>query len=189
MAHIYRPRHQRQLIGSDPFGKFNCTAYAAAMFADAVTLGGSRVTGKQVRAWSSEPIPNPSSPGLNIAQVGVVLRRLGITCTDRTGQSWAAVVAALKADRRVIAQVAYGELGPDRCQSGDFGHALLLQLYRDSRPGFTGPVVFANDPLCGAAKWYSAARIHAAMTEFADDTHVPGTGLRFAIGRIVPHLP
>lgn len=186
MAAIYRPRHQRQLVASDKNGSKNCTAYSAAMFVDAVTLGGSKVTGKQVRAWSSEPVPDPGSPGLNIPQVVAVLSRLGVVLDDRTGQPWAAVEAALDQDRRVVAQISYLELGAARCQHGDFGHAMLLQARRKRAGGIPGFEILANDPLCSTAKWYDDTAIHRAMEKFGDETHLPGPGLRWATGRVVP---
>lgn len=187
-ARIHRPTHQRQLVSSDKYGKYNCTAYAMAMFADAVTLGGCRVKGRQIRAWSDEPVPDPTSPGLNLSQIIVVANKLGIELDNRTGDTWAEAMDLLDGDRRIIAQVSYAELGKARCQGADFGHAILLQARRRRPGGIAGWEILANDPLCTAAKWYQDDLVREAMAKFGDETHVPGAGLRFATSRVVPQI-
>lgn len=57
-------------------GRYDCTAYAAAIVTDAHTGGKTRVTGRQVRLASSEPVPDPKSPGLNLPQVDAAVRSL-----------------------------------------------------------------------------------------------------------------
>jgi hypothetical protein len=57
-------------------GWSNCTAFVAAMGAEFDS--GVRITGTQVRRESSEPKPDPQSPGLNLSQVRAVLREHGV---------------------------------------------------------------------------------------------------------------
>jgi len=59
----------QQLLQGDPYGAFNCTAYAAAWITDAHTAGKTLLTGREVRAHTNEPVPDPNSPGLNLPQV------------------------------------------------------------------------------------------------------------------------
>jgi len=57
-------------------GWTNCTAFVAAMGAEFDS--GVRLTGTQIRKESNEPVPDSASPGLNLTQVGAVLRRHGV---------------------------------------------------------------------------------------------------------------
>lgn len=181
-ALIYRAPHKRQLVASDPYGKYNCTAYAAARAIDAATLGGLKVTGATVRALSNEPIPNPRSPGLNIGQVVVVSRRLRVPLYDRTGGTWDDVVGFLDIKgpgRRLVVQIDH-DAWSEKCQpGGSFLHALTLDALRrkDGRMQILG-----SDPLCPALRWYDASNVHHAMTAFTGD---PGH-LSFAITREIP---
>ena len=63
-------------------GWSNCTAFVAAMGAEFDS--GVRITGTQVRKESSEPTPDPKSPGLNLVQVREVLRHHGVTIDVET---------------------------------------------------------------------------------------------------------
>jgi hypothetical protein len=68
-----------QLKASDPHGGSNCTAAAAAAAAAYDSCGARILTARQIRAASSEPTPDPDSPGLNLVQVRDAVRKL----TDR----------------------------------------------------------------------------------------------------------
>ena len=63
-------------------GWTNCTAFVAAMGAEFDS--GVKLTGTQVRRESSEPIPDPKSPGLNLVQIRDVLRNHGVRITVET---------------------------------------------------------------------------------------------------------
>jgi len=63
-------------------GWTNCTAFVAAMGAEFDR--GVRLTGTQVRQESSEPVPDPASPGLNLTQARAVLLRHGISIDVET---------------------------------------------------------------------------------------------------------
>lgn len=113
MSYIYKPAHQYQLgAGSSPTGGVDCTAYAAAMALDRATLGGTQVTGRQVRLASDEPYPDPLSPGLNLTQVGVVASRWHVELTNRTHAPWSAVMGMLKQGRAVVLQGDYDQIPP-----------------------------------------------------------------------------
>lgn len=74
----YYPTHQDQLEyqWGGKYGRFNCTPCAAGMAGQAYTCGDLLYTGAQIRAASDEAIPDPDSPGLNLAQVDASLRKL-----------------------------------------------------------------------------------------------------------------
>jgi len=98
-------------------GWTNCTAFVAAMGAE--FDNGLRITGTQIRAESSEPSPDPGSPGLNLTQVAAVLRNHGLRLDVET-------------------PIAFDDLDELRVA----GHAIALQL------GY-GPIqhtVFSGDP-------------------------------------------
>jgi hypothetical protein len=65
----------QQLDPWTPTSPFDCTAYAAAWLADEHTCGSVKVTGRQVRLASSEPVPDPKSPGLNLPQADAAVYR------------------------------------------------------------------------------------------------------------------
>jgi hypothetical protein len=183
-AVIYRAPHLRQLVSSDPYGKYNCTAYAAARAINAATLGGLVISGAKIRALSDEPIPSPSSPGLNIRQVCAVSRTLRVPLLDRTaaGEGWDDVVGYLDVTgpgRRVVAQVDYAHW-PDPCQaSTGFLHAVTLDAIRHR--GGTAEVL-ASDPLCSTLKWYRAGAVRDAMAAFTGSVN----RLSFALTREIP---
>lgn len=70
------PAIQLQLNPNDPYGRYNCAAYSGGMAGDADSRGLLVFTGKQVRAHSTEPVPNQLSPGLTLQQVDASLFEL-----------------------------------------------------------------------------------------------------------------
>lgn len=176
-------KHLTQRVPSDPHWAVNCTAYVAAMIADDVTLGGLiGVTGRWIRAHSSEPNPDPGSPGLNIGQVRSVLTGLHIATSDRTGDPRTEVIKALEAGRRVGLAIAYRALGAHRCQAGgDFGHAVcLVKIAPDGD-------IWASDPLCDRMKKYPREVLFDAAQEFARETGL-NVGLRWYTTRKIPNV-
>jgi hypothetical protein len=175
-ARIHRPRHQRQkrTLGGKLIG---CTETVFAMFADAVTLGGVRLSEGRVRLMSNEPVPDPGSPGLNLGQMDAVAAKLGIGYANRTGKgdSWADIVARLNENRRVQVSVWIG-----------VNHSELLQAVR-ARPGAPGGFeVLKNDPLKGKAEWVVDDTIRAQAQAFV--THNGGNGLWYAYSSKLPFV-
>lgn len=74
MTYVPDPRNYQQLHPVGKYGGFNCTAEGAAFRVDAHTRGAIRTTGESVRAHSDEPIPDRTSPGLNLLQVDAAVR-------------------------------------------------------------------------------------------------------------------
>lgn len=175
-------RHMTQRVPSDPNWAVNCTAYCGAMLADDSTLGGLLgITGKLIRAKSSEPDPDPGSPGLNILQVRSVLTGLRIPTQDMTGSPRGDVLEALEEGRRVLLQLTYGKLGAHRCQSGSFGHAVVLVKIAPDGD------LWASDPLCNRAKKYPREVVFDAAQDFARDTGV-SNGLRWLMTRKIQRI-
>lgn len=180
----YRPQHQHQLVSSDPYGKFNCTAYSFAMMVDAVTIGGIKKTGKEIRAMSNEPVPDPKSPGLNIVQLEAIAKKMDFQLFDRTGNSWEQCLEYLQNGQRVILQLDSGDLGASACKVSDVGHAMLLQAAPDD---YRPTEVLGNDPLCKEEKWYPRATLKKAAEHFARQTGI-NNGIRFAVSKVVPRV-
>lgn len=180
VARIYRPAHIQETIRLGG-NLISCSESSSAMLADAVTLGAIKVTQQWIRAHSSEPIPNPASPGLNIPQCLAVLRSLQIGgLVDATGQTWPQAFARLNEDRRLLLQVDMSRLGS--CNSAKVGHMIHVQAYRKGRG------ILVNDPMCKAAHWLRPRDVRAAAEAFANATGVPGDGIRFAYSRRVPRV-
>lgn len=66
----YVARHRAQLAFSEggKYGPVNCTPVGFSRALDQGTCGKELVTGAQIRAASTEPIPDPASPGMNLDQ-------------------------------------------------------------------------------------------------------------------------
>jgi len=104
----------------------NCTAYVAAMGAEFDS--GVRLTGAQVRLESSEPVPDPASPGLNLSQVARVLRGHGIRLNVQTPISFEDLDELRQAGHAIALQLSYAPLQHTK-YSGDpnfsGGHIVL----------------------------------------------------------------
>jgi hypothetical protein len=137
-----------------------------------------------VRAYSSEPNPEPSSPGLNLTQCeNVAWDKFRVQLTDMQKHPWHEVLEALRDDRRVLLQVEYKTLGGYRCQTGgDFGHMVLL-----CRPAEADGLIRASDPLCKTSKRYSGDVLQDAAQALARRTGV-SVGLRWAMTRPIPYI-
>jgi hypothetical protein len=172
-----------QRVSSDPYWKYNCTAYCAAMMTNDATLGGLfGVTGSRFRQYSDEPIPQPGSPGLNIKQIAAVARdRYRVNLADRTGNNWDALMHELARGRRVLAQVEYASLGNYRLgqPGGDFAHAILL-----IQP--TPNAIVCSDPLYSKSQSIPKSVINDAMADFAQTTGHVRSYLWWAMTRPIP---
>jgi hypothetical protein len=148
MGFIYKPRHQKQIVSTDPWGKFNCSAYSFAMAVDRHTLGGMDVTGKQVRAATNEPYPDPNSPGLNIAQLMTVAVKWNLDGFEsRRGIPWSSFIAQMKTGRGAILQGDYDQMGDYSSQASFRGdHAMFINHVSGDGDLFT------YDPLAKAPR-------------------------------------
>lgn len=66
----------QQLRYGGATGPFDCTAWSAAILVDAHTLGALKTSGRAVRLNTDEPVPDPSSPGLNLPQVDAAVLKI-----------------------------------------------------------------------------------------------------------------
>lgn len=165
MPYTYRPRHQRQIVSNDPYGGVNCAAYSCAMAIERATMGGTLITGQQVRALSNEPIPDPSSPGLNIGQLVAVGRRLYVQIIDKRedDDGWSEVIACLRAQRGVILQGDYDQMGTYSCQKSFRGDHAVYVNHLDT----TGTKAWMQDPLCATGKYVPLSVLKAYAEKLA----------------------
>lgn len=89
-------------------GWTNCTAFVAAMGAEFDS--GVRLTGTQVRRESSEPVPDPASPGLNLTQVRAVLARHGVAIDVETPIDFEDLDELRLAGHAIGLQLGYGPI-------------------------------------------------------------------------------
>lgn len=182
----YRPTGQYQL-GPDggTHGAHNCTPVSFAVGVDYATLGGSRVTGSQIRAWSDEPSPDTSSPGMNLPQcISVCKSRLGVSWANRTGDQWADLVTNIKSGRGVVLQYMYGVLPAEFRYSTTFvgPHASFI-----SDVDSTGRLLF-YDPLRkdGAPRWVPASHVQKAALALSKKWGI--AGIAYATTRVVQKI-
>lgn len=178
-------RHMTQRVSTDPYWQYNCSAYSGAMLINDATLGGMfGITGRLVREMSSEPKPDPASPGLNIPQIITVGHKLKVKLDDLTSRPWDDLIHALNIGRRVMLQVDYATLGKYRAQAnGDFGHMLVLIKVGSADPS----TIIVSDPLAPNIKSIPKSVLQDAGRTFARETGL-NSGLRWSATRRIPRI-
>jgi hypothetical protein len=163
-GHRYVPAFQYQLIYSDPQGGYSCTAYSVAMAVDRATYGGSRITGRQIRALSGVA----PYTGMTLPQVTRATTKLAVPLVRATG-TWAAVMAALRANRGVVLQGDYDQI-PDAL-SGQPSFNGYHAVYID-RLSSTGKL-YMMDPLSKVgARWVDEAILRRFAEKLSRQEHV-----------------
>lgn len=69
-------KRYQQLVYGGATRAVDCTAWGGALVTDAHTQGAIKLSGRAIRLASDEPIPDSSSPGLNVGQVDAAIYRL-----------------------------------------------------------------------------------------------------------------
>ena len=176
------PRLQQQINQFDPYGGKNCTAYCAAMAADADSRGKYAYTGAQVRRSTNEPYPDPDSPGLTLGQVDTALYKMsggdvnldvhyGISDDTTMARLRAGQWAIVQVQRSVLRKYGYGEEKPFGA-----GHAIIAG-YRQ-----TDKVPIIGDPLIS---YWMPLEKWSHLFEAAGQLVIrPRTGERLGYGRV-----
>lgn len=172
MAYVPDIRDYQQLEANDPYGTVNCMAYAAAILVDATTLGKHKVTGRQVRAHTNEPVPQGwpppfgknDSPGLNLPQVDAATKkiapvdfdtRLGDNIIDAETRLRDGRYASVSVMRSVL--VDHGMAGNNRFRGS---HEIAVRVRAtDGVPLFGDPLVPQWTVGSWGALWQAAGKI------------------------------
>jgi hypothetical protein len=136
--HVADPSFQ---IGAGATGGVDCTAHAASDAIDHATCGAKEPGGRTIRLKSSEPVPDPSSPGLNLSQVATVAKNsYGVSLDIRTGTrkvSWAEYEKRRTSGQGAIIQVNYGPIADSKYDAGRGfrgGHAMFESAHATYDP-------------------------------------------------------
>jgi hypothetical protein len=111
-----------QLQSGGATGPYDCTAWAARTLIATATCGAKVVSGRTIRLRSSEPIPDMSSPGLNLPQVAAVASRYyGVYMDLQIGSqrvTFAEYERRRKAGQPTIIQVGYAPIAASKYNAG-----------------------------------------------------------------------
>ena len=120
-----------QLKQGGATGPYDCTAWAARVVIATSTCGAKVPSGRTIRLQSSEPIPDPTSPGLNLNQVAAVARdHYGVYMDVHTGLrkvTWDEYERRRKAGQPAEIQVSYAPIADSKYDAGRGfrgGHAM-----------------------------------------------------------------
>jgi hypothetical protein len=121
-----------QLQDGGKTGPYDCTAWAASRLIAKVTNGVRVPYGQRIRALSSEPIPHPSSPGLNIPQVSdVAWDEYRVYFEQRVGSralDWAEYEERRQGGSGMVIQLSYQPIAESKYDAGRGfvgGHAIF----------------------------------------------------------------
>lgn len=142
------PKAYQQLVPWTPTGYADCTAWTAAWVSDFSTLGKVKLTGRQIRLATNEPIPDPVSPGLNLPQVDMAVRNLTHGALDpdtRLGfgimEAEAKVKAGAMSHVQVTRGVLYDRVEGMRSHGFRGGHDIGVFSAADGRPVIFDPLI------------------------------------------------
>lgn len=138
-THVADPSFQ---IGAGPSGPFDCTAHSCSDAIDHATCGAKDPPGRLIRGLTDEPIPSPTSPGLNLNQVAAVAwNDYGVYLEVRTGLrkvTFAEYETRRKAGQGAIIQLSYGPINDSKYDASRHlfrgGHAMFESLHATYDP-------------------------------------------------------
>lgn len=177
---MYEPNLTRYQQLKEPItGRFDCTAYSGAILVDAHSQGLKKVTGRQVRLASNEPVPVEKSPGLNLPQVDEsVIRLTGIDLDTRTGMYRTDAQRMIAAGRWATVQVRRSIL-VNRGYSGgnSFGGGHALTAHYDGSLWLGDPLVPNYIRADWDALWDAAAALE--VNRFGDTVGAGKANVQF----------
>ena len=142
-----------QLRDGGASGPFDCTAWSASRAIGHATCGAKVPSGRTIRLRSSEPIPDPVSPGLNLPQVGAVaLETFGVYLDVRIGTrrvTWAEYEKRRLAGQGAIIQTRYAPIADSKYDAGRGfrgNHALFESIHATYDP-------LADGRYAGCFRW------------------------------------
>lgn len=164
---------QDPMISGYIYGWDSCTAFAGAMAASFDRQVRLLCTGAQVRRNSSEPVPDPRSPGLNLAQIDASLRDgWNVDLDVHYRMPWADFERQINAGRGGILQGWYAPIADSQYDAGNG--------FRGNHAVFVPPGWGAMDPLAsgkGSLYQYAGAPYPLPMLrEYAGRLNVAPSG-------------
>ena len=150
-------------------GRFDCTAWTFAVLTDIDSGGAFTFTGRQVRLATDEPIPHPSTPGLNFPQADTAIDRLTngrVNLDVRVGRNAVSVAEAekrLRAGQFAGVQVRRSVLRDGGVGLGNRfggGHAIVAGYDREQARFVVGdPLIPDWEPVHPDVLWRAAASL------------------------------
>jgi hypothetical protein len=126
----YLPKFQPQnpALSGDRFGWVDCLAFSAGMAGDFDTCGQTVLSGTRVRQLSSEPIPDPSSPGLTLRQIDDAMNRYGVDLEVQYRLPWDDFARKIDKGEGAVLQGATGPFVGTKYQAtaGDINHGIFV---------------------------------------------------------------
>lgn len=181
------PVEQYQQLREPITGRYDCGAYSAAMAAFADSRGRWKLTGRQVRLATDEPVPDPKSPGLNLRQTDdalFLLTKGEVNLDTQWRAPWSRVETNLRAGRWGHLCVTRGPLVDAGFSGGDRfrgRHGILIGYDKaESTPILADPLV----PYYQNVTW---AALKRAAGAFAPDVGFGAADIAFT--RIVADTP
>ena len=163
LGFVYRPVFYPQLNPADPLGGYSCTAYSAAYALDRATIGGVVAPGWLVREHTGlTPAQIIAGSGLTIPNVAKSLATWNVALYNRHGEPFAALLAALRAFKGVIAQGLNDHLADHACSGFAGPHCVYLNSLDAA-----GTQILLYNPLCHAASWVPVAIVANYLASLA----------------------
>lgn len=150
-----------------------CSLETGAMLLDFHTAGRISIWGGELQAalglttaqlaGTAPRADGTYHKGASIKDVQRAWTAYGETLTNKTGDGWAAVIAALNAGEGVMLQGDYDQFSlATRCQDNFLGHHAILTL-----PEKQGTAWLTGDPLCSDFKYVEEAELRAYATKLS----------------------
>lgn len=171
----YMPIFRRQ-IGDPTTGLDSviCTLESGAMLLDWQTRGAVQVWGGDLIPYCGKTASELLAQGSNLGNVQQAWRHWSQYLDNRTGSTYAAMIACLQEGRALILQGDYGIFNlAERCQdSFTGGHAVTVYPYQ--KDGY----ILVGDPLCSGFHGIKSTSLQAYAEAFSG-----GSGIFFAVSR------
>jgi hypothetical protein len=163
-----------QLSQGGATGPYDCTAWSAAIAIATGSCGKETPSGRIIRLLSDEPVPDPSSPGLNLPQVAAVaLDKYGIYLDVRIGSravTWAEYEHRRTSGQATLLQGSYAAIAASKYDAGrgfTGGHCIAETTHAtyDS---------LADGRAAGVFRWDGTVYTRAVIQTFAARLDIGG---------------
>lgn len=163
----YANPHVTQFDGA-PLAGEACVPASAANGIDASTGGKVHMTSGEVHLLVPKAAEtDPHTPGWSLTDLDRAMTRAGIPFDNRTGQGWAAVVAAWDAGLYVVLQGDSDQFGDATCSGAyDGDHCVGCHCATRLVDGLRQRWI--NDPICPSGRWEFEYVLHRYAAKFSE---------------------